>query len=310
LRALVVDPGAPSNVRWGEVPEPVPEPDQPLVEVHHLGVNYAEVMLDVWPAGSVHGHDASGIVVRAAADGAGPPVGTKVALGFARHAWAERVAAPRKSLAVVPDGVELADAAALSIAGLTALRVMRSRSLLGRRVLVSGASGGVGRFGIQLAAIAGANVTALTGNPAQGDALRRLGADRVVADVGELERGFDLVLDTVAGPFLERVWPLLAAGGTIHTVGQASQQPTTFATGALFGLGQPRTIATAGIGDPARPGTADDGVSEDLTTMLEFLSQGRLSSEIGWRGSWRELDDAVEALRRRSVTGKIVLDVD
>lgn len=310
MRALIVDPEAASNLRLDEVAEPFPERDQSVVEVRHLGVNYAEVMLKVWPVGSVQGHDASGVVVETAADGSGPAVGTEVLLGFAPHAWAERVAVSSRALAVVPAGVALADAAALPMAGLTALRVMQSRSLLGRRVVVTGAGGGVGRFAVQLAALAGAHVTALTSDLRQVDALHKLGALVVTDDLADIDPGLDLVLDNVAGPLLGQLWPLLAPGGTIHTVGQASQQPTTFPAGALFALGEPRTIATAGIGDIATAGVGDDHVSDDLATLLDFTSQGRLSSEIGWRSSWQDFEGAVAALRDRQVTGKIVLDVD
>ncbi|MGW3295899.1 zinc-binding dehydrogenase [Streptomyces xiamenensis] len=301
MRALVVDHGEAGPVRFSDVDEPVPSNDEALVEIRHIGLNFGELnYVDQWPAGAVHGHDASGVVVRAASDGSGPAEGTRVALGMTPHAWAERVAVGPASLGIVPEGVDLADAAALGIAGVTALRVLRTRSVLARDVLITGASGGVGHFAVQLAALAGARVTALVGSPERATGLRDLGADRVVTDLAEDGRRFDLVLDTVGGLLLARAWSSLAEGGTLHLVGYSSGQDTTFPSGALFGFGEPRSIATYGDMTPT---------SAELTDLLGLLAAGRLSAPVGLRGGWQDVDDAIRALFARKVHGKIVLDV-
>ncbi|MEN2423819.1 zinc-binding dehydrogenase [Streptomyces rimosus] len=301
MRALVVDHGEAGPVRFADVDEPVPSSGEALVEVRHIGLNFGELnYVDQWPAGAVHGHDAAGVVVRAASDGSGPPEGTRVALGMSAHAWAERVAVSPASLGTVPEGVDLADAAALGIAGVTALRVLRKRSLLARDVLVTGASGGVGHFAVQLSAMAGARVTALVGSPDRAAGLRELGAGQVLTDLAGTECRFDLVLDTVGGPLVAQAWSLLAEGGTIHVVGYSSGQDTTFPSGALFGFGEPRTIATYGDMTPT---------SGELTDLLGLMAAGRLSAPVGLRGNWQDVDDAVRALFARKVHGKIVLDV-
>jgi len=301
MRALVVDHGEAGPVRFADVDEPVPAADQALVGIRHIGLNFGELnYVHRWPAGAVHGHDAAGVVLRAASDGSGPPEGTRVALGMTPHAWAERVAVGSVSLGTVPDGVDLADGAALGIAGVTALRVLRTRSLLARDVLVTGASGGVGHFAVQLAALAGARVTALVGSPDRAAGLRELGADTVLTDLAGTEDRFDLVLDTVGGPLLAQAWSVLAEGGTIHLVGYSSGQDTTFPSGALFGFGEPRTITTYGDMTPT---------SGDLTDLLGLVAAGRLSAPVGLRGDWQDVEDAVQALFARKVHGKIVLDV-
>ncbi|MEU3962216.1 zinc-binding dehydrogenase [Streptomyces buecherae] len=304
MRALVVTQGEAGPVRFADVDEPVPSAGEALVEVRHIALNFGELnYLHLWPDGAVHGHDAAGVVVRAAADGSGPPEGTRVALGMTPHAWAERVAVSPAWLGTVPEGVELADAAALGIAGVTALRVLRTRSLLARNVLVTGASGGVGQFAVQLAALAGARVTALVGSPGRAAGLRELGADEVLTDPAELaatEDRFDLVLDTVGGPLVAQAWNRLAEGGTIHLVGYSSGEATTFPPEALFGFGEPRTIATYGD----RTST-----SGELTDLLGLVAAGRLSVPVGLRGDWRDVGDAVRALFARTVRGKVVLDV-
>jgi NADPH:quinone reductase-like Zn-dependent oxidoreductase len=272
------------------------------VAIRHIGLNYGElVFASQWPTGSVHGHDAAGVVVEQAADGTGPAAGTLVAIGLAAHTWAERVAVDSTRLAAVPEGVDLVDAAALGVAGVTALRVLRTRSVLQKRVLVTGASGGVGRFALQLAAIAGAHVTASVGSAERAAGLLKLGADEVVVGVDRLERSFDLVLDTVGGPQLADVWGLLAAGGTLHVVGHASGEPTVFHAGALFAFGVPKSITT--YGDVTSP------VDADLADLLGLLAAGKMSAEVDLRGSWEDIDDAVAALRSRRVKGKSVLDV-
>ncbi|WP_030677602.1 zinc-binding dehydrogenase [Streptomyces cellulosae] len=302
MRALVVDHSEAGPIRFADVDEPVPSTGEALVEIRHIGLNFGELKYaHEWPAGAVHGHDAAGVVVRAASDGSGPPEGARVALGMAPYAWAERVAVGPAWLGTVPEGVDLAAAAALGVAGVTALRVLRKRSLLARNVLVTGASGGVGHFAVQLAVLAGARVTALVGSPDRAAGLRELGADDVLTDLAETEDRFDLVLDTVGGPLTARAWSSLAEGGTIHLVGITSGQDTTFPSGALFGFGEPRIIAT--YGDTTPP-------SEELTDLLDLVAAGRLAVPVGLRGVWKDVDDAVRALFARTVHGKIVLDVE
>ncbi|WP_037912114.1 zinc-binding dehydrogenase [Actinacidiphila yeochonensis] len=301
MRALVVNHSDAGPVRFEDVDEPVPAAGETLVEIRHIGLNFGELRYaQQWPEGAIHGHDASGVVVRAAADGSGPREGARVALGMAPYAWAERVAVGSGWLGTVPEGVELADGAALGVAGVTALRVLRKRSVLGRKVLITGASGGVGHFAVQLAALAGARVTALVGSPARAAGLRELGADEVLTDLDETEDRFDLVLDTVGGALTTRVWTSLAEGGTIHLVGLTSGEDTTFPAGALFGFGEPRSIAT--YGDMTPP-------SAELTDLLGLVAAGKLSAPVGRRGDWKDVDDAVQALFDRRVHGKIVLDV-
>ncbi|MFE6779111.1 zinc-binding dehydrogenase [Streptomyces sp. NPDC057702] len=302
MRALVVaheEAGRP--VRFADVEEPVPSTSEVLVEIRHIGLNFGELnYVHQWPAGAVHGHDAAGVVVRATADGSGPPEGTRVALGMTPHAWAERVAVHPASLGTVPDGVDLADAATLGIAGVTALRVLRTRSLLARDVLITGASGGVGHFAVQLAALAGARVTALVGAPERAAGLRELGATQVLTDLAEAEDRFDLVLDTVGGPLVAQAWDSLAEGGTVHVVGYSSGRDTTFPSGVLFGFGEPRAITTYGDMTPT---------GGELTDLLGLMATGRLAAPVGLRGDWQDVDAAVRALFAREVHGKVVLDV-
>jgi len=117
-----------------------------------------------------------GVVISAAADGSGRPAGTRVVTFGYSGGWAELRAADTAEVAAVPSAVDLGLAAAIPAAGVTALRALRRLGPVAeRRVLITGASGGVGRFAVQLAARAGAHVIASVGNPERGDGLARLG---------------------------------------------------------------------------------------------------------------------------------------
>jgi NADPH2:quinone reductase len=116
------------GVRLAEVAEPVAGPSQALVEVRHVSLNYGDLndaRSGRVPAGGVLGSDAAGVVVRAAADGGGPAVGARV-VALTPGAFAERVAVEVGALAEVPPAVDLAEAAALPVAGVAALQALRA----------------------------------------------------------------------------------------------------------------------------------------------------------------------------------------
>ncbi|MCF6476470.1 alcohol dehydrogenase [Nonomuraea sp. MG754425] len=271
-----------------------------MIEVRHISLNRGEVAFaGQRPAGTVHGYDAAGVVVRAAGDGTGPAAGTRVA-AFGAGAWARHMAADTTAVAEVPEALDLAAAAALPMAGITALRTLRTRDILGRRVLITGAAGGVGRYAVQLAALGGAHVIASVGSAARGEGLAALGAHEVVVGLEGIDRPVDLVLDNVGGPQLADAWRLLAPGGSVRNIGWASGEPAVFEPYSLFSIGPAKTMSTFGDTHEVGP---------DLATLLEFAAAGRLSPEIGRRGSWEHVAEAARALLDRRVAGKAVLDV-
>src|SRR4051794_14590464 len=182
MRAVVYDPQAPANLRLTEVQEPVAAESEALIDVRATALNFGEVhWIDrMRKPGEVPGWDAAGVVIQPAADGSGPEVGSRV-VGFdGAGGWAQQRAVPTENLAVLPDSVDFGQAAALPVAGVTALQALRALGpVVGRRVLITGASGGVGRFAVQLAARAGAHVIAAVGSAARGAGLAELGAAEV-----------------------------------------------------------------------------------------------------------------------------------
>ncbi len=186
MRALVADNSASGRVVLRDVPEPVPAPGEAVVQVRAFSINRGELrMLRTAADGFRPGWDFAG-VVEVEVEG-GPPYGARVVGIRQGGAWAERVTVSPTWLAALPGDVSFAQAAALPAAGLAALRMLRlGPAILGRRVLVTGASGGVGRFAIQLAHLGGADVTALVSSgSARAVGLRELGAGEVVSDIAQ-----------------------------------------------------------------------------------------------------------------------------
>ncbi|OZM80789.1 zinc-binding dehydrogenase [Pseudonocardia sp. MH-G8] len=308
MQALVVDRSAAGGLRLGEAPDPSPGPGQALVAVSGVSINYGDVQHDVSgaPDGSVPGWEAAGVVAQAAADGSGPPVGTPVVSFAADGGWARLRAVDTAYLGVVPAGADLAAVATVPVAGVSALAALdRIGPLLGRRVLVTGSTGGVGRYAVQLGRLGGAEVVAMTGDPARhGESLRALGADVVVSSPVEVEGLFDGVVDAVGGPVLVEAFGRLARNGTLVSVGHVTDQPEVFPFGALLsGPGQDnRSIASFFM-----PDSTD--FARGLTWLAGRVAAGVLDPGIAWRGSWTAVAEAVELLRSRRLGGKAVLDL-
>ena len=306
MKALIPtgDPAEP--VVFADVPEPTPGPDEALVKVEAFSINRGETFkLERPAAGDRPGKDIAGLVVQPAADGTGPAGATRVVGHPMAGGWAEYAAVPTSALAPLPDTVPAVEAAALPLAGLTALRLLDvSGPLLGRRVLLTGASGGVGHYVTELASAAGARITAVTRDAERGARLAELGAEAVVHEVADAHGPFDLVLESTGGQALPLALSRLARRGTLIWFGQASRTPATLDFFDFFNGPESAVIRHFHYLD------ADTSLADDLATLVRLTAGGCLHPEIGRVADWAETATALTDLRERRIRGKAVLTLD
>lgn len=279
---------------------PVPEPNEALIKVEAFAPNRGETFLLEHPRPELSpGKDIAGLVVQAAADGSGPGIGARVVGHPAQGGWAEYAAVPTHSLVVLPDSIDSVRAAALPLAGITALRLLRTAgSLAGRRVLLTGASGGVGHYVTELAVGAGAELTAVTATAVRGERLAELGA-KVVHEVAAAEGPFDVVLESTGGPDLALALSKVRPGGLLVWFGQASRTPVSLDFFQL--LGGPERVTIQHFHYAGAP------YGSDLAALVSLVEQGRLHPEIGRIADWAQTADTLVDLRERRLRGKAVL---
>lgn len=306
--ALVARPSAPGGVEIGELPAPQPGPAEALVDVRAVSLNRGEARyLPQRKEGTVHGWDVAGVVRAAAADGSGPPEGARVVGLVMEGAWAQQAAVPTHRLAELPDAVGFEAAATLPVAGMTAVRALAvPGELLGRRVLITGAAGGVGRFAVQLARTAGAHVTAQVRSAERGEGLTELGAHDVVTEVTEDGERFDVMLDAAGGDLLAACVKRIAPLGTLVVYGNSSGQPTSFDVNDLYRQPGARIYGLRVFEEIDKHLSA----VRDMTFLAGEIAAGRLDPQLGLVLSWREAARALEALVERRVRGKAVLTID
>lgn len=304
MKALVTTDNGDCGLRLDPVAEPDPLPGQALVAVSAVAVNRGELsVLGQLPPGSRMGWDVAGTVLCPAADGSGPAAGTRV-VGLAdRDGWAERVALDTRKLARLPDAVDWPAAAALPVAGLTALYALqRAGRLLGRTVLITGAGGGVGRAAVQLAAAAGAHVIAWVGSPERAAGLDALGADVVAIYGADPEEPVDILLDSCGGDVLTQAFQSVAPGGNVVAYGNTARAELRLPLD--WGRARPGvSLHYVFLFDEI---TRHD-VGHDLAFLLQLVTEERLDPQVALVGSWTDPEGALRRLERRQVNGKVVL---
>ncbi|HEY1669900.1 MAG TPA: zinc-binding dehydrogenase [Trebonia sp.] len=298
-------PDGDGQVRLSDVDEVSPAAGEAVIEVEAFSVNRGETfLLENPPDGWRPGKDIAGLVVEAAADGTGPRPGTRVIGHPPSRGWAERAAVRASSLAELPEEVASATAAALPLAGLTAVRLLRAAGpLIGRRLLVTGASGGVGHYVTELAIASGAEVTAVSASQERGAKLAALGAT-VVADPADAPGRYDIVMESVGGQSLAAARRKARTSGIVLWFGQASRTPPTidFFDWVDGTAGAPVVAFHYERGD-----FADRG---DLATLVRLTAAGRLHPEIGVLLPWEHTPDVIDAIRQRRLRGNAVLTLN
>lgn len=307
VRAVVVDPSIPERLVIREVECPRRLPNEALVKVAAISLNRGEVRRSQSAeAGWRPGWDVAGTIEVAASDGSGFPVGTRVVGFLPAGAWAERVAVPTQAIAALPDEVDFSTAATLPVAGLTALMALeRGGLLLERSVLITGASGGVGYFACQLAAEAGAIVTAQVRRPELVEFVAAARADRVI--VGEEFEGYapyDLVLDSVGGDVLPAVLEQMAPDGTCVMFGATAGSNITFNASRFYGTGGLNLYGFILFHELKRQPAA-----VGLARLVKLVANGALVPYIDVETSWSEIAKVAQQLTDRQFLGKAVLTI-
>jgi NADPH:quinone reductase-like Zn-dependent oxidoreductase len=224
--------------------------------------------------------------------------------------WARYVAVPTARMAQMPPAVTMAQAATLPVAGLTALYALaKGGQLIERSVLITGATGGVGDYAIQLARLSGARVAAHVRRADQEAQVRDAGADFVA--IGEDLEGarqygpYDLVLDSVGGAILPAAMTMLTEGGTCVSFGTTGGNPVTVDASTFYAIGRASLYGfilfdELGI-EPASLG---------LARLGRLVAAGRLRPRISLEASWTEIASMARKLTDRQYPGKAVLHVD
>ncbi|MGR7994321.1 zinc-binding dehydrogenase [Xanthobacter sp. ZOL 2024] len=315
MRAFVVD--ADGRLALQECPPPVPAAGEALVRVAAVSLNRGEVTrAQGAKPGTRLGWDVAGEVEVAAADGSGPPVGTRVVGLVASRGWADQVAVPTSQLAKVPAAIALATAASLPVAGLTALYAVRRGevflgSLLGRRVLVTGATGGVGQFAARLARLSGARVTALVRSAADAPLATAAGADAVAITDGDADAAralgpYDLIIESVGGSSLARSLDMLAPRGICVVFGVSADTEAHIDARAFYMAGA-KTISGLAVFEEIK--TAEPA-GRALALLLALVGAGRLEPPPTETRPFARLPEAAQDLLARRVRGKLILTLE
>lgn len=309
MNAYVTSPDAAGGIQLGQLPDVRPDSNQALVTVNCFSLNRGELTSARRnSAGRPIGWDIAGVVAVAAADGSGPAIGSRV-VGFSRasRGWAEQVAIPTNDLAELEPTVSDAQAATLPVAGLTALYALeRGERLLGSRVLVTGATGGVGGFAVQLAGLMGAEVVAQVRREDQVEAVKVLGAHQVVVDDhGEAlaKAGpFRLIVDGLGNQLTTRALAALAPDGRTILYGASAGMELTVSTVFMLGTGKGRVE-----GFNLYRESEGESIAAGLKRLLTLVAQGRLQATPDRQAPWTEAPELARQLLVREFGGKAVI---
>lgn len=312
--------GSPDYLEVRDLDTPAIAPDQVLVRVHASSVNPAEwyrVMGPIFarvaeglrkPKRALIGGDLSGRIEAVGSDVREFEPGDEV-FGTSGAAWAEFAPAREARLVRKPANLSFEEAAAVPIAALTALQALRDHGKLqpGQKVLINGASGGVGTFAVQIAKALGADVTAVCSTP-NVELARSLGADRVIdysqSDFTHCGVRHELMIDIAGSRPFSHCRRALTRDATLVVVG---------AKMSARGLGPIRHLIRKRLASVGRSQTVAFFVAkiekDDLLVLQELLAAGKVRPVIDRRFELSRVADALRYLGEGHARGKVVLTV-
>ncbi len=300
---------------------PAPGPGEALIRVAACGVNFADTLMVAgryqerpeYPV--VPGLEVAGEILELGPDTAGPAPGTRVAALCGHGGFAERVCAPASACVAIPDDMPDEHAASLMVAYGTADLALRHRARLrpGETLLVLGAAGGVGLTAVEVGKLLGARVIACARNESRLDHARARGADLTLAAGADalrdavLEatggRGADVVFDPVGGDTFRAAMRAAAFEGRLVPIGFASGSVPQIPANILLVKNLTAIGLYWGAYFRRSPGVIGDSVKQ----ILRWYRDGRIEPHVSRTLPLEEAERALEALRDRTSTGKIVL---
>jgi NADPH:quinone reductase-like Zn-dependent oxidoreductase len=306
-------------VTLDEVEKPVPKDNQVLIRVRAASLNSLDAYLvrDMWlvrlvaglrkPRDTRLGRDLAGEVEAVGKNVTEFKPGDEV-FGSVHGALAEYVCSSGRALAMKPANVTFEQAASIPHAGQTALQGLRAGNIqAGQKVLINGATGGVGTFGVQIAKAFGANVTAVC-STRNIELVRSIGADRVIDYTGEdFTKGgqqYELMLDMVGNRSLSECRRLLSSKGVYVAVGGQMGDwigPLT----AVF-----KVLLASQVGSQKMVPMLAKPNKEDLTTVGELIETGKLTPVIDRRYRLNEVPQAIRYLEQGHARGKVVIALE
>jgi NADPH:quinone reductase len=299
------------TLQLDELPDPQPGPGEQLVEISYASVN----PLDVWISQGSVGAAAANLPWIPGSEATGHVDGRPVlvrggGLGVMRQGlYCDRVTVPDGWLLPIAEGLDLAQVAAMPVAGITAWQSLHGRAHVeaGDRVLLLGASGGVGAMAVQLAKAAGATVWGQTGSASKVDGILANGADNVVVTGADgLEAavaGYEptVILDALGGPYTDAAIGAIANKGRLVVYGTSSDQQVSINLRRFYRKGVDM-LGYTGLVESAEEQRAA------MNTLLEMMSKGALHVPVGEVLPLSGAADAHARILDRAVEGKLVLD--
>ena len=326
IKAIVYSDYGVANLKLADIEKPVPTDDQILVRVHAASVNpydwhfiegtpYVMRAMGVGlrkPRNIRLGSDFAGTVESIGKNVTQYKPGDEV-FGGSTGAWGQYLCRRATgSVALKPAGVNFDQAAAINIAGITALQAVRDKGKVqsGQKVLINGASGGVGTFAVQLAKSYGAEVTGVCSGR-NAELVQSLGADHVIdytkEDFTKGDQRYDVVLDNVANHSLSECRKVLTPEGIYVMIGGggASEQGFLGAMGNVLKAGLYSRFVKQKMGFMmAQPSTAD------LTFLAGMVESGKLKTVIDRTYKLEQVPEAVRYVEEGHARGKVIITVD
>jgi NADPH:quinone reductase-like Zn-dependent oxidoreductase len=303
--------GGPEKLTVGEIERPKPKPNEVLVKVYTSSINpldwhfmrgtpyFMRLITGLFrPRAKVIGSDLAGIVEEPGSGIKTFKKGDRVFGGHRVGAYAEYCVVAEDKLQNMPDELSFKDAAAIPIAGITALQALRDHGKVkeGDDVLINGSSGGVGSFGLQLAKLRGAIVTAVCSASKIEQALE-LNADHIIdygkADFTKQDKKYDHVMDNVGNKTPSQLRRVLKAGGTAGIVGYGGPGKLIKAMLARKGVSMINTSKTP----------------EDLSHLAQLVVEGKIKVIHDLTYPFKDLPEAMHYVEQGHAKGKVVIEV-